>query len=77
VEVVSPGTRKHDRKTKYELYERHGVREYWIVEPTDTLVEVFTLVNGRYERIDIYDIDETFTSPLLSVSVELKLILAK
>jgi Uma2 family endonuclease len=77
VEVLSPGTRKRDRKTKFELYERHGVREYWIVDPTEILVEVFTMVDGRYQLFGVYDIDETFTSPLLGLSVELKLILAK
>lgn len=77
VEVLSEGTRKHDKKTKFELYERHGVREYWIVDPVDLLVEVFTLAGGRYQLFGVYDISETFTSPLLGLSVELKTVLAK
>jgi Uma2 family endonuclease len=33
VEILSPSTSKKDLKEKFELYERSGVREYWVVEP--------------------------------------------
>lgn len=33
VELLSPNTEKRDLKDKYELYERSGVREYWVIEP--------------------------------------------
>ena len=34
VEILSPSTMKKDVSEKFELYERSGVREYWIIEPT-------------------------------------------
>jgi len=41
VEIISPYTSKKDIKEKYDLYEREGVREYWIVYPGDRAVQVF------------------------------------
>lgn len=38
IEVLSPSNADHDRVTKLELYERHGVREYWFVQPVERLV---------------------------------------
>lgn len=48
VEILSPSTRRHDRLTKFNLYQRAGVREYWIVDPIDKSVQVFTLEDGHY-----------------------------
>jgi Uma2 family endonuclease len=33
IEILSARTAKKDFETKYQLYQRHGVREYWIVDP--------------------------------------------
>ena len=33
IEVLSPGTRKFDLDKKRKIYERHGVKEYWAVDP--------------------------------------------
>jgi Uma2 family endonuclease len=33
VEVLSPGTRRRDKGRKRAVYDREGVREYWIVDP--------------------------------------------
>lgn len=41
IEVLSPSTTEHDRVTKRALYERHGVREYWLVSPAERLVTVY------------------------------------
>ena len=46
VEILSPSTRRHDRLVKLDLYQRAGVREYWIVNPEDKTVQVLTLKNG-------------------------------
>lgn len=33
VEILSPSTSRKDLNEKYRLYERSGVREYWVVDP--------------------------------------------
>ena len=33
VEILSPSTSKKDQREKFELYEKHGVREYWVIDP--------------------------------------------
>lgn len=60
IEITSPSTAGKDLKEKLDLYERRGVREYWIVHPTDETVMVFRLnAQSRYERPDIYAKDDT------------------
>lgn len=46
VEVLSPSTQRHDRLVKLGLYQRAGVREYWIVSPEEKTVQVM-LRDGR------------------------------
>jgi len=64
-EVLSPSTAHVDRKGKLRLYEKHGVREYWLVDPRDQLVEVWQHQNGHFVLLDAYGVSETFTSALI------------
>ncbi|MDB6140210.1 MAG: hypothetical protein JWO94_3282 [Verrucomicrobiaceae bacterium] len=49
-EVLSLSTEKRDRGVKFQDYEAHGVREYWIVDPEAEILEQYVLdANGRYE----------------------------
>lgn len=55
VEIISPSTAKRDITTKYELYQRQGVREYWLVYPNDRTLLVYRLADdGRYARPDVF-----------------------
>lgn len=56
VEVLSPGTVKNDRGYKKDLYERTGVREYWIVDPTLRSIEAYLLLDGKYRLEGFYGI---------------------
>ena len=51
VEILSPSSLRHDRFVKLGLYQRAGVREYWIVDPEYKSVQVFTLDGGGSLRI--------------------------
>jgi Uma2 family endonuclease len=48
VEVLSPATAGHDHILKRTVYERAGVREYWLVHPVDRIVTVYRLEGARY-----------------------------
>lgn len=72
VEVLSPGTAKFDRQGKYRAYERHGVHEYWIVDPLHDVLEVWVLEEGRFDRLGAYAVEDTFTSPTLGETVTVK-----
>jgi len=48
VEILSPSTTPIDRGTKADLYRRHGVPYYWIVDAEGRTVEVYGLAEGRY-----------------------------
>lgn len=52
MEILSPSTQRHDKLTKFNLYQRAGVREYWIVDPASKSVQVFVLEDGRYAAKD-------------------------
>jgi Uma2 family endonuclease len=67
VEVISPTSVYRDRVTKKALYERFGVQEYWLVDPADAYIEIFTLTNGRYELPSAASVQEgTLTSTVLA-----------
>jgi len=48
VEILSESNRQHDTLRKFNIYLDAGVREYWIVNPADRVVEVYLLEDGRY-----------------------------
>ena len=64
-EVVSLGGRNRDRIEKRDLYEQHGVKEYWMIDPEPETVEVLALVSGRYELVKRSRPGETAASRLL------------
>lgn len=41
VEILSPSTSRKDQGVKFDLYERHRVREYWVVDPGNKPIQVW------------------------------------
>lgn len=56
VEVLSPSTAGHDQILKRALYQRVGVREYWLVHPVDRIVTIYTLNAGSYGAPDMREL---------------------
>ncbi|MDQ5768863.1 MULTISPECIES: Uma2 family endonuclease [Thiothrix] len=62
IEVVSPSSAIMDMEKKRRLYERHGVKEYWIVHPSDRWLMVYTLgEDGKYGQFQLFGLDEPAT----------------
>ena len=62
IEVLSGSNRRYDVRIKYELYERAGVSEYWIVDPDERAVRVFRREGEQFQPVDAGD---AITTPLL------------
>lgn len=68
VEILSPSTRKRDREIKRQLYDRAGVREYWLVDPAAKAVTIHRRASdGSFPPIAILTANATDTldTPLL------------
>jgi Uma2 family endonuclease len=59
IEIISPKNSKRDTRDKFDIYQEHGVREYWIVNPSDENVTVFLLdEKGKFQFVSIYAEDD-------------------
>ena len=71
IEILSPSTGKLDKTTKFDIYERSGVKEYWIADPDYGVIEIYALRDGSYTRHGAYGEGDSFESPILGVTVAL------
>jgi len=56
VEILSPSTSRKDQNEKFRLYEKHGVREYWVVDPGNRSIQVYRpRPDGRYDEGELRD----------------------
>lgn len=82
LEILSPATAFKDMEYKLHLYERHGVREYWIVNPANDTVMVYSVrpagssdeaaAAGTYLKPVLYTVTDTI-SPRLFPDLSIKL----
>ncbi|MDX1906011.1 MAG: Uma2 family endonuclease [Bacteroidia bacterium] len=71
VEVLSRATESLDRGPKRDLYARHGVQEYWIIDPEKQVVEVYTLQAEALILNHIYPSGTIRSSLLAGFEVEM------
>jgi Uma2 family endonuclease len=72
VEILSPTSGYRDYNTKYLMYEKHGVREYWIIEPTAQFVNVFRWAEGGFQHVGDFEVGQSFESSVLGAVIDVK-----
>ncbi|HHW44297.1 MAG TPA: Uma2 family endonuclease [Desulfotomaculum sp.] len=74
VEVITSSTASIDYIQKLALYEKHGVKEYWIVHPVDEVVMIYMLTDNRkYGRAIIYSKNDQVSTDLFDdLRIDLK-----
>ncbi len=63
VEILSPTSSQRDLNQKRKLYARHGVQEYWIVDPEDATLEVQRLQGKVLSTMALFETGQKLTSP--------------
>ena len=76
IEILSPSNQAHDLVTKLNLYQRFGIKEYWIVNPKLNSIQIYTLnEEGLYEQFGIYKGNEILESKVFDgLKIELNII---
>ena len=65
IEILSPATAERDRGYKRALYAKHGVAEYWMVDPSAETVLIHRLDSRALVVAQTFRREQTLRSPLL------------
>ncbi|KAB7728441.1 Uma2 family endonuclease [Rudanella paleaurantiibacter] len=77
VEIISPSSIRLDRNTKFKLYERTGVAEYWIVDPRNQSIEVYGRTTAGFDLVSFAAESGTVESGVLAgLSVDVTAVFA-
>ena len=66
VEIISPSSERRDWRIKRELYARHGVKEYWLIDPINRIIWLMLLRRGVLEIVGTYGEGDTVSSSALA-----------
>ncbi|THF78812.1 Uma2 family endonuclease [Cohnella fermenti] len=65
VEVLSPGSRNRDKVSKLAIYGKHGVQEYWILDPVARTLERYGQDGGRLTLTELFEGEDRVVSDKL------------
>ncbi len=65
VEILSPATSYKDQTEKLRLYEKYGVKEYWIFNPDAKYAMIYRLEGAKYGKPEYLNEDDTLESKAL------------
>ena len=71
IEIISPSTELKDKREKFYLYEKFGVKEYIIVYPEREYIERYVLKRGKYGSPEIFNWDETLKLKTFDIEIPL------
>jgi len=72
IEIISKSTAKKDKVIKFNRYQRAGVKEYWIVDPSNQTIDVYCLESGTFAHRGIYFKDDCISVHLFEdLSIDL------
>lgn len=71
-EILSPGTHRHDRLVKMDIYARLGVGWAWLVDPAERTLEVFALRDDLWARVQVGGPEDRLTLQPFGVEVDLE-----
>ena len=66
IEILSPSTAYKDETEKLKLYEKHGVKEYWIVNPEAEYIMIYRIEDEKYGKPEYLKGNEILESRVLS-----------
>lgn len=72
VEIISPSSIYNDMNVKREIYEKFGVKEYWIVDPANKAIQIFTLESGKF-KLHFFGYETGKASPKIIQDFEVEL----
>ncbi len=65
MEILSPSNSEKELKLKYEVYQEAGVREYWVIFPTEKTLMIYTLKDGKFVPSRFYVTGDRVSSAVL------------
>ena len=65
VEFISSDNPGYDRRTKFDIYARAGVREYWIIDPYDRFIEIYVLRGQAYALLGKFEDNDAIHSEVI------------
>jgi Uma2 family endonuclease len=71
VEILSPGSVRHDTITKRKLYEQNKVREYWIVDTKARTIAQLILRDRHYELTELAESDSIRSAVLTGFEINI------
>lgn len=73
IEVLSSVNKEYDRIDKYTIYEKFKIKEFWIIDPENSSIEIYTLENTKYMQLGLYnDISKAYSQILKGFAVSFK-----